>query len=104
VDTVIGYELRYQRTPHLQRYIHTKEAKTHKAEKKLFTRAHLEERSGTVDQAVDYCTKQGDYEEYGEKPKSQKGKGEREKKLWKRAFEVAEADDSETLNEEEPRR
>ena len=82
--------------------MHFQDAKTMSAVKKIMPRAHLEPRKGSVDQAVEYCKKEGDFEERGEKPKSQKEKGEMEKKRWKRVLELAEAGDYETLKEEEP--
>ena len=52
-------------------------------------RAHLEPRRGTVDQAVDYCKKEGDFEEFGIKPLSQSEKGKKEKERWSDAFQAA---------------
>ena len=43
-------------------------------------RAHVEARKGTIQQAIEYCQKEGDWEEHGEKPKMPKEKGEGEKK------------------------
>ena len=42
-------------------------------------RAHVEARKGTIQQAIEYCQKEGDWEEHGEKPKMPKEKGEGEK-------------------------
>jgi len=102
VYQVFGYERGEEGTPHLQGYVHFASAKTMSAVSKLMPRAHLEARKGTVDQAVDYCKKDGDYEEFGEKPMSQKEKGEANKQRWKRILEKAQEGDEEWLEENEP--
>ena len=65
-------------------------------------RAHVEARKGTIQQAIEYCQKEGDWEEHGEKPKMPKEKGEGEKKRWRRIFEKAEEGDEDWLKENEP--
>lgn len=102
VYTVFGYERGEEGTPHLQGFSQFKNGKTLAAVKKLLPRAHWETRRGTIDQAVDYCKKDGDAEEYGEKPKSQKEKGDAEKNRWKRVLEKAQEGDEEWLKENEP--
>ena len=67
-------------TPHLQGYVHFKNEKSLKQLKALMPRAHVEARKGTIQQAIEYCQKEGDWEEHGEKPKMPKEKGEGEKK------------------------
>jgi len=99
---VFGRERGDEGTPHLQGYVHLQHQKTLTAMKKIMPRAHLEVRMGTVDQAVEYCKKEGDYEEFGEKPKSPKEKGEGEKKRWRRIYEKACEGDEEWLKENEP--
>ena len=47
--------------------------------KALMPRAHVEARKGTIQQAIEYCQKEGDWEEHGEKPKMPKEK-EKEKR------------------------
>ena len=63
-------------------------------------RAHVEARKGTIQQAIEYCQKEGDWEEHGEKPKMPKEKGEGEKKRWRRIFEKAEEGDEDWLKGE----
>lgn len=56
-------------TPHLQGYIELENIKSLRQLKKLIglERAHFEERRGSQSQAIDYCKKDGLFEEYGEK-------------------------------------
>lgn len=77
---VFGYERGDEGTPHLQGYVQLATQKTLSAMKKIMPRAHLEIRKGTIDQAVDYCKKEGDFEEFGKKPMTQKEKGNENKK------------------------
>ena len=74
VYIVYGYERGDNGTPHSQGYVHFQDNKTLSAVSKIMPRAHLEPRKGSVDQAVEYCKKEGDFEERGEKPKSPKRK------------------------------
>jgi len=69
-----GKETGEEGTPHLQGFICFKNPKTYSALKNIpgFSRMHFESMKGTVDQNITYCSKQGDYEEYGVKP--QQGK------------------------------
>ena len=99
---IFGYERGEEGTPHLQGYIHLKSASTLSAMKKRMPRAHWEPRRGTVDQAVEYCKKEGDFEEFGIKPMSQKEKGECNVQRWKRINEKAFEGDEEWLMENEP--
>lgn len=99
---VIGFEVGEQGTPHLQGYIQWKNPRTLKGMKKLMPRAHLERRMGTIDQAVDYCKKDGKFEEYGTKPLTQTEKGLGEKQRWMDIIDAAEKGDEEWLKENHP--
>lgn len=57
-------------TPHLQGYVYFKNPRTIKGLKRttLFKRAHLEVAQGTPTQNKVYCTKSGDWSEYGTLP------------------------------------
>ena len=70
--------------------------------KKMIPRAHLEIRQGTIDQAIKYCVKEGDYEEFGKKPMSQQEKGNENKKRWRLINEKAKEGDEAWLEEHEP--
>lgn len=97
-----GREVGDSGTPHLQGYVHFPTLKSLPQVKTLLPRAHVEPRKGTVDQAVDYCKKDGDFHEAGKKPASQKEKGSKEKIRWKRIMEKAFEGDEEWLKENEP--
>lgn len=69
---IIAKETGESGTPHLQGYVSFKSAKTFTAIKKVISkRSHIEERKGTPQQAYEYCMKDGDYVEIGERPKGQ---------------------------------
>lgn len=53
-------------TKHLQGYIHFQREKTIQAVRNLMKRCHVEKRMGTLQQAIDYCKKDGEYHEQGE--------------------------------------
>jgi len=57
----------------------------------LIPRAHVERMKGTVDQAVEYSSKDGDIIEQGDRPISQKRKGAMEKERWSDAFAACKA-------------
>jgi len=99
---IFGYEAGVENTPHLQGYVHFKEKKSLRTVKKVMPRAHLEPRQGTVDQAVDYCKKEGNFEEFGVKPMTQKEKGNENKKRWRLINEKAREGDEAWLEENEP--
>ena len=65
-------------------------------------RAHVEARKGTIQQAIEYCQKEGDWEEHGEETKDAQGKRRRRKERWRRIFEKAEEGDEDWLKENEP--
>lgn len=65
---VVGEEVGEQGTKHLQGYVEFKNGKTLSAVKKILknTKYHLEPRMGTVQQAAQYCKKDGNFFEKGE--------------------------------------
>lgn len=71
---IIGQERGDQEhTLHLQMYLYFQNPRAFSGVKKLLgERYHIEKSNGTPDQNIAYCSKDGDYIEYGEKP--QQGK------------------------------
>lgn len=64
---IIGKEVGENGTPHLQGYIEFRSRKRLKTVKKINNNIHWEPRRGTQRQAIEYCMKDGDYEEFGKK-------------------------------------
>lgn len=66
---VFGHEVGEQGTSHLQGYLYFENALSFKsASTKLGSRCHLEVAKGSAQQNRDYCTKDGDFFEYGQIP------------------------------------
>lgn len=68
--------------------------------KSLLTRAHLEPQRGTVNQAINYCKKDGDFEEWGQRPEHGGGSTQRER--WRTLIELAEQGNMERIRDEFP--
>lgn len=87
---IFGYEVGEKGTPHLQGYLYFKDAKSFSATKKFLPkRAHLEKARGTPEENKEYCSKDGEFEERGDLPMSQKQKGEAEQLRWDEIKEAA---------------
>lgn len=73
---ICGIERGEAGTPHLQGYVEFTKRKRLAGVKRVpgFSRAHLELRKGTQEQAVNYCTKDGRYFEEGVKTLESQGK------------------------------
>lgn len=65
---IYGREVGDEGTPHLQGYVYFASQKTFARMKKLLPRAHLEAAKGNPDQNIEYCSKDGNYVERGDKP------------------------------------
>lgn len=65
---VIGKEVGDEGTPHLQGFIEYETRTRFSTVKKQLPRAHIEPMYGTTTEAINYCKKDGDWEEYGQVP------------------------------------
>lgn len=99
---VIGKEVGESGTPHLQGFVHFKNALRFSAIKKKLPGSHIAIRKGTVSQAADYCKKDGDYVEFGDAPIDPKAKGLLEKERWTAILSNAKQGNLEAIAEEEP--
>lgn len=98
---IIGKEVGENGTPHLQGFIQfNKPGKTLVGCKKINGRAHWEATKGNVEQNYEYCSKEGNFEERGTKPVSQKRKGEMEKERYERAYEYAKSGQFEEIDKD----
>jgi len=96
---IMGKEVGESGTPHLQGYIHFDKPKTLRQIRQLI-QGHIEVRRGTVDQAIEYCKKDGVYEEVGERPVSS---GESTQILWKEILARSKAGDYQWIEDNYPK-
>lgn len=78
----IGKEVGENGTPHLQCYVYFNNAVVFATVKKFLTRAAIFPCRGSPDQNITYCSKDGDFYEHGDRPLSQKRKGELGAEYW----------------------
>lgn len=78
-------------TPHLQGFAVLKKRKTISGAKliPIFKRAHVEVMKGRLDQSEVYCSKEGNLECFGDRPKSSKQKGTDEQLRWETMINLA---------------
>lgn len=99
---VIGKEVGESGTHHLQGYITFPFGKTFGAVTKDVPNAHWERAKGNSKQNMEYCTKDGNYEEFGKRPltKTEQGKAGKaaEKKRWSDALENAKNGDFDDID------
>ncbi len=97
---IYGKEVGASGTPHLQGAVVFKSARRLPAVIKKMPGCHVEMMHGRLEQAVEYCMKDGDWTERGDKPKSQSEKGAGEKRRWKEIREAAEEGRYEDIDDE----
>lgn len=95
---IVGREIGEEGTPHLQCYIYFTSQRWFTALKKALPRAHIEFAKGSVQQNIDYCSKDNDYTEYGTPPMSQKRKGEKGKEFWDDIVKKAKTGDFDNID------
>ena len=86
---VYGKEIGVKGTPHLQGFVIMKQQTKLCGMKKLHGTAHWEICMGKWEQNYEYCTKDGDFTEHGDKPttKLERGKGEQDR--WELSWTAA---------------
>lgn len=86
---IFGREVGEQGTPHLQGYIYFNTVKSFKQVKALLPQGcNIRAALGSAEQNQTYCSKDGDFEEFGDMPMSQKEKGERGSEFWAEQREI----------------
>jgi len=81
----IGKEVGESGTPHWQGFCYFRERKSFLQVKEFFARAHWERQRGSNDQAIEYCQKDGDWEEWGDRPRGPGGQADK----WKEVLQLA---------------
>lgn len=65
---IVGFEVGEQGTPHLQGYVHFSSKIYFNSMSKKIPRARIDPAKGTPQQNYDYCSKDGDFYQYGQLP------------------------------------
>lgn len=72
---LFGFEIGENKVPHLQGYIQYKDNSVRMSQiKRYLPRAHLEVAKGDFSSNLKYCTKDGDFYEFGDRPRTGQGK------------------------------
>jgi len=92
--------------PHLQGYIYFENQRQRKAVARLLPKAYLTPANGTAQESRDYCTKDGDYFEYGDIPMersmAQRKGGAGNAARYAKAIEEAERGDFDATKRDDP--
>jgi len=87
-------------TPHYQGYVYFQHAVTLQRVKQLLPRAHIEPQRGSNGQAIEYCKKDGEFDEWGDAPDQGGGRTKREQ--WRQLIEWSERGELERIRNEFP--
>lgn len=96
--TCYGKEVGENETPHYQGFCYFKEKKSLLQVKTLIPRAHLESQRGTCEQAITYCEKDGDFQEWGTRPRGPQG----QKSQWKEVLLLARKGELQEIEDKYP--
>jgi len=92
--------------PHLQGYVYFENQRQRKAVARLLPRAYLTPANGTAQESRDYCTKDGDFFEYGDIPMersmAQRKGGAGNAARFAKAIEAARNNDLESVERDDP--
>lgn len=103
VYVVGGYEYGESGTRHIQGFVEFRNRKRLAGAKKVFRTAHLEIKRGTIEQAIAYCKKDGDWFEHGVRPVEQHVKGaEAQKAKWAKILQSSMDGDFKSIRDEHP--
>ena len=96
---IYGKEVGASGTPHYQGFCRFPHPVRLARATRLLPRAHFEFRRGTVEQAIEYCEKDGDFRQFGERPERRVKKS---KNVWHECIEAAKRGDIEFIEREHP--
>lgn len=89
-----------ENTPHYQGYVYFKHPQRFNTIKNCLSRAHIEPQRGSICQAIEYCQKDGQWDEWGQRPEENNAS---KKELWSSIISKAEAGDLDSIKLEHPR-
>lgn len=87
-------------TPHYQGYVQFPHPVSHSRLSGLLSRAHVEVAKGNAKQNITYCSKDGDFEEWGQKPSTSTSTDK--KQQWRDIIKLAEDGEIEKIKEDYP--
>lgn len=87
-----------EETRHYQGYVYFRNKKSFDQLKRYLPRAHIEKQRGSFDQAIDYCQKDGDWLEWGDRPSGPQGQTNQ----WKTVLQLARAGNFEEIEDKFP--
>lgn len=87
--SIIGNEVSPAGTPHFQGYVYFSATKSFNQVQRIIPRAHVEVAKYDAYYNFKYCSKEGDYDQVGDRPLSQKEKGEKGKEVYHLAHDLA---------------
>lgn len=86
---VVGKEVGDSGTPHLQGYVVFGGVKRLSAVRRIFSRAHWEMANGDTDSNYGYCSKDGDFREWGTRPMNRQEQAGSQHEKWKDVIRAA---------------
>lgn len=95
---IVGKEVGEEGTNHYQGYCWFKNTVTFTRIKNLISRAHIEKQRGNNISAIDYCKKDGDFQEWGSPPENNN-----QKEKWSSIIQLAESGNVEAIKSQHPR-
>lgn len=95
---IYGKEQGENGTPHYQGFCYFSTLKSFNQLRDLLPRAHVEKQRGTLDAAIEYCKKEGDFIERGERPYGPSG----QKNQWKEVLKLARSGNMQEIEDKFP--